>query len=125
MYNTYNILFTFLQGAETRKRSPTLGAQFKKSLEQLMRTLGACQPFFVRCVKPNEDKKPHVSISLVKLKYSIITLTFKYSDRHINIMLCGGVIATLLLMVAHLPTFVLATSFVVIVTQLTCPFNFE
>lgn len=51
-----------LQGAETRKRSPTLGAQFKKSLEQLMRTLSACQPFFVRCVKPNELKKPHVSI---------------------------------------------------------------
>ena len=29
-----------------------------------------------------------------------IKLTFKYSDRHIHIMLCGDVIATLLLMVA-------------------------
>ena len=43
-------------GAETRKRSPTLGAQFKKSLDQLMRTLGACNPFFVRCIKPREVK---------------------------------------------------------------------
>ncbi len=43
-------------GAETRKKSPTLGAQFKKSLDMLMKTLSACNPFFVRCVKPNEAK---------------------------------------------------------------------
>ena len=54
-----HVLF-YVQGAETRKRAPTLGSQFKKSLELLMRTLGACQPFFVRCVKPNEFKKPLV-----------------------------------------------------------------
>ena len=43
-------------GTETRKKSPTLGAQFKKSLDALMKTLGECNPFFVRCIKPNEYK---------------------------------------------------------------------
>ncbi|WAR27648.1 MYO7A-like protein, partial [Mya arenaria] len=35
-------------GQDTRKRAPTLGAQFKKSLDSLMKTLNACQPFFLR-----------------------------------------------------------------------------
>ncbi|KAG8522814.1 Unconventional myosin-VIIa, partial [Galemys pyrenaicus] len=60
-------------GAETRKRSPTLSSQFKRSLELLMRMLGACQPFFVRCVKPNEFKKPMLfdrHLCVRQLRYS-------------------------------------------------------
>nr|XP_023501426.1 unconventional myosin-VIIa isoform X3 [Equus caballus] len=60
-------------GAETRKRSPTLSSQFKRSLELLMRTLGACQPFFVRCIKPNEFKKPMLfdrHLCVRQLRYS-------------------------------------------------------
>ncbi|XP_071889003.1 unconventional myosin-VIIa isoform X4 [Anas platyrhynchos] len=67
-------LFTTRQkGAETRKRSPTLSSQFKRSLELLMRTLSVCQPFFVRCIKPNEYKKPMLfdrELCVRQLRYS-------------------------------------------------------
>ncbi|XP_029527278.2 unconventional myosin-VIIa-like isoform X2 [Oncorhynchus nerka] len=61
------------KGVETRKRSPTLSSQFKRSLELLMRTLNACQPFFVRCIKPNELKKPMLfdrELCVRQLRYS-------------------------------------------------------
>uniref|UniRef100_A0A8C1YM93 Myosin VIIAa n=1 Tax=Cyprinus carpio TaxID=7962 RepID=A0A8C1YM93_CYPCA len=56
-----------------RKRSPTLSSQFKRSLELLMRTLSVCQPFFVRCIKPNEFKKPMLfdrELCVRQLRYS-------------------------------------------------------
>uniref|UniRef100_A0A7N6A1Q3 Myosin VIIAb n=1 Tax=Anabas testudineus TaxID=64144 RepID=A0A7N6A1Q3_ANATE len=62
-----------LQGVETRKRSPTLSSQFKRSLEMLMRTLSVCQPFFIRCIKPNELKKPMLfdrELCIRQLRYS-------------------------------------------------------
>ncbi|TDH15353.1 hypothetical protein EPR50_G00030670, partial [Perca flavescens] len=53
--------------------SPTLSSQFKRSLELLMRTLSVCQPFFVRCIKPNEYKKPMLfdrELCVRQLRYS-------------------------------------------------------
>uniref|UniRef100_A0AAQ6AGS4 Myosin VIIAa n=1 Tax=Amphiprion ocellaris TaxID=80972 RepID=A0AAQ6AGS4_AMPOC len=67
------IKFTSECFRKTRKRSPTLSSQFKRSLELLMRTLSVCQPFFVRCIKPNEYKKPMLfdrELCVRQLRYS-------------------------------------------------------
>lgn len=49
------------QPSDSTKRPLTLAGQFKQSLEQLMRILTHCQPYFIRCIKPNEYKKPLVT----------------------------------------------------------------
>ncbi|KAM4695270.1 unconventional myosin-VIIb [Discoglossus pictus] len=62
-----------LKVSDTTKSLPTLGGQFKQSLEQLMKILGSCQPFFIRCIKPNDYKKPLVfdrELCIQQLRYS-------------------------------------------------------
>ncbi|XP_072818164.1 unconventional myosin-VIIb [Vicugna pacos] len=46
------------KSADSGKRPPTLAGQFKQSLDKLMKILTNCQPYFIRCIKPNEYKKP-------------------------------------------------------------------
>lgn len=53
-------LFSVDDDLDTTKKSITLSLQFRNSLELLMKTLQACQPSFVRCIKPNELQKPRV-----------------------------------------------------------------
>ncbi|XP_049788298.1 myosin-VIIa-like [Schistocerca cancellata] len=58
---------------DTRKRNLTLSVQFRKSLEALMHTLSCCHPWFVRCMKPNEFKKPKLfdrTLVVRQLRYS-------------------------------------------------------
>ncbi|KAJ7381114.1 hypothetical protein OS493_004712 [Desmophyllum pertusum] len=67
-------------GEETRKRSPTLSAQFRRSLDVLMKILLSCEPSFVRCIKPNDLKTPMVFdryICWQQLKYSGMLETVK------------------------------------------------
>ena len=67
-------------GRSTSKKKKTLCVQFKDSLVSLMKMLGASNPFFVRCVKPNMKKVPRefeIPIVLNQLKYSGMMETVK------------------------------------------------
>ncbi|XP_065072621.1 myosin-VIIa-like isoform X2 [Ochlerotatus camptorhynchus] len=75
---------------DTSKRSVTLSLQFRSSLEALMRTLSSCHPYFIRCIKPNELKKPKIidnALCVRQLRYSGMMETAKirkagYAIRH-------------------------------------------
>ncbi|KAJ3056440.1 cytochrome c oxidase subunit 1 [Rhizophlyctis rosea] len=62
-------------------KSPTIGAQFNTSLAELISTLASCEPFFVRCIKPNSQKLPGVmdrDLVLAQLRYSGMLETIQY-----------------------------------------------
>ncbi|XP_042850117.1 unconventional myosin-VIIb isoform X3 [Panthera tigris] len=61
------------KSADSGKQPSTLAGQFKKSLDQLMKILTSCQPYFIRCIKPNEYKKPLLfdrELCIRQLRYS-------------------------------------------------------
>ncbi|XP_075237510.1 unconventional myosin ID [Lycorma delicatula] len=45
---------------QTTKRPFTAGTLFKNSMIALVKTLMSKEPFYVRCIKPNEDKSPSI-----------------------------------------------------------------
>ncbi|XP_061387110.1 unconventional myosin-VIIa-like, partial [Musca vetustissima] len=58
---------------DTIKKQVTLSVKFRNSLELLMRTLAAAHPFFIRCIKPNENKQPNQfdrELCVRQLRYS-------------------------------------------------------
>lgn len=40
-----------------KPRTPTVAARFSDSLQQLLQSMAKCNPWFVRCIKPNNDKQ--------------------------------------------------------------------
>lgn len=53
---------TMPRGADGRfvtmkPRTPTVAARFSDSLQQLLQSMGKSNPWFVRCIKPNNDKQ--------------------------------------------------------------------
>ncbi|XP_078066252.1 unconventional myosin-VIIa-like [Mustelus asterias] len=62
-----------IKATDSHRQFPTLSRQFKQSLDNLMKTLKSCQPFFIRCIKPNEFKKPLLfdrELCIKQLRYS-------------------------------------------------------
>jgi myosin-1 len=42
-----------------KKRPPTVGSTFKKQVNSLVQALTSCVPHYIRCIKPNQTKKPN------------------------------------------------------------------
>ncbi|KAB5550675.1 hypothetical protein PHYPO_G00056580 [Pangasianodon hypophthalmus] len=68
------------KGNEQRRQISTLSGQFRQSLDTLMKALSLCQPFFIRCFKPNDSKLSMVfdrDLCMQQLRYSGILETIK------------------------------------------------
>ena len=50
-------LFPEANSKASKKRPPTAGHQFKVSMADLVKTLMACTPHYIRCIKPNDQKR--------------------------------------------------------------------
>lgn len=61
------------RAAGGQRRKPTVAAIFAESLAALIDTMSKCYPYFVRCIKPNEQKKASLfehKLVLDQLRYS-------------------------------------------------------
>lgn len=65
MYNSQNRIIKSMwpEGAQSQteitKRPMTVATRFKNSMIGLVQNLSTKEPFYVRCIKPNENKMPH------------------------------------------------------------------
>mgnify|MGYP002402263829 CR=1 FL=1 len=60
------------KGGGSRKKA-TVASVFNESLSNLISTMSKCAPYFVRCIKPNEEKRPNLftnQMVLEQLRYS-------------------------------------------------------
>ncbi|NXJ95003.1 MYO9B protein, partial [Corythaixoides concolor] len=56
-----------------KKKPPSISAQFQASLNKLLETLGKAEPFFIRCIRSNAEKKEMLfdeNLVLQQLRYT-------------------------------------------------------
>ncbi|XP_030916920.1 unconventional myosin-XV [Geospiza fortis] len=74
---------SILRRSSTRTRrykAPTVAARFQQSLLELVQRMERCNPFFVRCIKPNNKKEPglfEADVVRSQLRYSGILETIR------------------------------------------------
>ncbi|XP_022083614.1 unconventional myosin-X-like isoform X5 [Acanthaster planci] len=81
----YDLFETMLQSKnlgddKMMRKKPTVSSQFQESLHALMSSLNACNPYFVRCVKPNPYKAAaqfDAQLVVNQLRYSGMLETVK------------------------------------------------
>ncbi|KAL9872077.1 unconventional myosin-XV [Glossina fuscipes] len=67
-----------------KPRTPTVAARFSDSLQQLLQSMGRCNPWFVRCIKPNNEKlslKMDMPCVLQQLRYLGMLDTIRIRQR--------------------------------------------
>ena len=63
-----------------KPRTATVAARFHDSLQALLESMSKCNPWFVRCLKPNRDKSPmlfDLAVVLEQLRYTGMLETIK------------------------------------------------
>lgn len=60
---------------QTSAAKKTVSTQFKEELNNLMKTLSETSPHYVRCIKPNTEKKPNIFDDKLVLGTIIFYLT--------------------------------------------------
>ncbi len=63
-----------------KPRTPTVSARFQDSLHSLLSTLSQCHPYFIRCIKPNNDKCPmkfDMPVVLEQIRYTGLLETIR------------------------------------------------
>ncbi|XP_041062874.1 unconventional myosin-XV [Carcharodon carcharias] len=77
---TMKIMSTRNNTISRRYQAPTVAAKFQQSLMELVEKMESCNPFFVRCIKPNNKKESElfeVDVVSSQLRYSGILETIR------------------------------------------------
>uniref|UniRef100_H2L8B3 Myosin IXA n=1 Tax=Oryzias latipes TaxID=8090 RepID=H2L8B3_ORYLA len=79
-----------------KKKPPSISAQFQASLNKLMETLGQSEPYFVKCIRSNADKRNPIFIerhleSIMNFSKHCLLSVLKDFVHHFHVLLPPGV----------------------------------